>query len=59
MDANELEESLLDANNRVLKQITAEDVPSINVLFDQLMGTSAIPRKKYIEEHSDEVEVEV
>ena len=58
MDVEELEESLLNAETRVLKQITAEDVDRANILFDQLMGTSAIPRKKYIEEHSKEAEVE-
>ena len=59
MDAEELEESLLNPDTRVLKQITIEDKPATNILFDQLMGTMVIPRKKYIEEHSHEVEVEV
>lgn len=58
MDANELEESLLDPTQRRMKQITVADVKQADVLFDQLMGTSAIPRKKYIEEHSNEAEVE-
>ena len=38
--------------------IPVEDISKANVLFDQLMGTSPTPRKKYIEEHSDEAEVE-
>ena len=58
MDVEELEESLLNAETRVLKQITVEDVERTNILFDQLMGGSAVPRKKYIEEHSKEAEVE-
>ena len=58
MDVEELEESLLNPETRVLKQITVEDIAVTNILFDQLMGTSAIPRKKYIEEHSNEAEVE-
>ena len=58
MDVEELEESLLNAETRVLKQITVEDVEKTNILFDQLMGGSAVPRKKYIEEHSKEAEVE-
>lgn len=58
MDVEELEESLLNPETRVLKQITVEDVAATNILFDQLMGTSATPRKKYIEEHSNEAEVE-
>lgn len=58
MDVEELEESLLNAETRVLKQITVEDIERTNILFDQLMGSSAVPRKKYIEEHSKEAEVE-
>ena len=58
MDVEELEESLLNPETRVLKQITVEDISATNILFDQLMGTSVTPRKKYIEEHSNEAEVE-
>ena len=59
MDAEELEESLLNPDTRTLKQITVEDVVKADVLFDHLMGSSAVPRKKYIEEHSDEADVEI
>ena len=58
MDASELEETLLNPDNRQMKQITVKDTAKADVLFDQLMGTSAVPRKKYIEEHSKEAEVE-
>ena len=58
MDADELEESLLNPEQRCLKQITVEDVAKADVLFDQLMGSSPTPRKKYIEAHSHEAEVE-
>jgi DNA gyrase subunit B len=59
MDPEELEESLLNPETRVLKQITVEDITKANVLFDHLMGTSAVPRKRYIEEHSNEADVEI
>ena len=58
MDADELEENLLDPKQRIMKQITVADVKQADMLFDQLMGISAVPRKKYIEEHSHEAEVE-
>lgn len=58
MDADELEENLLNPETRVLKQITIKDKPSTDILFDQLMGNAVAPRKKYIEEHSHEAEVE-
>ena len=59
MDAEELEESLLNPDTRTLKQITVEDVTRADILFDHLMGSSAVPRKKYIEDHSDEADVEI
>ena len=58
MDAEELEENLLNPELRVLKQITVNDIQATDILFDQLMGTTVIPRKKYIEEHSYKAEVE-
>ena len=45
---------LVDPNERILKQITFEDVEAAEKLFDDLMGTSSIPRKKFIQEHSKE-----
>ena len=54
MDEEELEETLLDPELRVIKQITVEDVKAANKLFDDLMGTAIVPRKLFIKEHSKE-----
>ena len=54
MDPDETEETLTDPNNRIIKQITIEDVAAANRLFDDLMGTAIIPRKQFIKEHSQE-----
>lgn len=54
MDVDETEETLTNPENRIIKQITAEDVEGCNVLFDQLMGTGVVARKKYIKDHSKE-----
>lgn len=54
MSAEETEETLTDPNNRIIKQITVEDINATNKLFDDLMGTAIIPRKLYIKEHSME-----
>ena len=54
MDVDETEETLTNPENRIIKQITVEDVEACNVLFDQLMGTGVVARKKYIKEHSKE-----
>ena len=37
MSVDETEETLTDPNNRILKQITVEDVATANKLFDDLM----------------------
>ncbi|MDY0199220.1 MAG: toprim domain-containing protein, partial [Tenuifilaceae bacterium] len=59
LDPHELEETMLDKKNRVLKQITMKDSLLAGDLFNKLMGDSAAARKKYIEEHSQEIEVRI
>jgi DNA gyrase subunit B len=56
MDVDETEQTLTDPNNRIIKQITVEDITAANRLFDQLMGTGVAPRKKYIQDHSKEAQ---
>ena len=54
MSVEETEQTLTDPNERILKQITVEDINAANVLFDQLMGTGVTARKEYIKLHSKE-----
>lgn len=54
MSVEETEQTLTDPNQRILKQITVEDVEAANVLFDQLMGTGIVARKEFIKLHSKE-----
>ena len=54
MDVEETEETLTDPNNRIIKQITIEDIEKADILFEQLMGTGIIARKEYIKAHSQE-----
>ena len=54
MDEEETEETLTDPNKRIIKQITVEDIQATNRLFNDLMGTAIVPRKKFIQEHSKE-----
>lgn len=54
MDVEETEETLTDPENRIIKQITVEDVKATDKLFEELMGTSVTFRKVYIKEHSKE-----
>ena len=59
MSIDETEETLTDPANRIIKQITVEDIESTDKLFDDLMGTSSIPRKEYIKNHSEEAEGDI
>ena len=54
MSVEETEQTLPDPNERILKQITVEDVEAANVLVDQLRGTGIIARKEFIKLHSKE-----
>lgn len=54
MSVDETEETLTDPENRIIKQITVEDVQATNLLFEQLMGTGIVARKEYIKQHSQE-----
>ena len=50
---------LVDPKERIINQVTVEDVKVANKLFDDLMGESIAPRKKYIKEHSAEAVFQV
>ena len=54
MSVDETEETLTDPNNRIIKQITVEDVEAADLLFNDLMGTAISARKTFIKEHSSE-----
>ena len=54
MSAEEVEETLMDPQKRIIKQITVEDVSAADKLFDDLMGDAVLSRKAFIKEHSKE-----
>ena len=54
MDVDETEETLTDPNNRIIKQISVDDIKATDILFEQLMGNGVTARKSYIKEHSKE-----
>lgn len=56
MSVDENEETLTDPNNRIIKQISVEDIKATNILFEQLMGTGVTARKAYIKDHSKEAQ---
>ena len=54
MSVDETEETLTDPENRIIKQITVDDIEAADELFDNLMGTKVTPRKEFIKAHSAE-----
>ena len=52
MDAEELNETTMDINKRVLRQITVDDVISADEVFTKLMGEEVGPRRQFIEENA-------
>jgi DNA gyrase subunit B len=54
MDVEQIEETLTDPANRIIKQIMIEDIDETDNLFEDLMGTKIEPRKAFIREHSKE-----
>ena len=55
MDPEELRETTMGIDNRVLKQITMDDAILADETFQLLMGEEVEPRRKFIEENALEV----
>ena len=49
MDAEELNETTMDINKRILRQITVDDVIAADEVFNKLMGEEVEPRREFIE----------
>ena len=54
MSVEETEETLINPDSRIIKQITVEDVAATGKLFEDLMGSAIVPRKNFIRLHSSE-----
>ena len=52
MDAEELNETTMDIEHRILRKITVEDAISADAAFSKLMGEEVEPRRKFIEENA-------
>ena len=56
MDAEELNETTMDINQRVLRQISLDDAILADQIFIQLMGDEVEPRRQFIEENAKYVD---
>jgi len=52
MDAEELCETTMDINKRVLRQITVDDAIAADEIFTKLMGEEVEPRREFIEKNA-------
>lgn len=55
MNPEELWETTMNPENRLLLQINIEDAAEADKTFDMLMGGEVMPRKKFIQTHADKV----
>ncbi|MEY8336919.1 DNA gyrase subunit B [Lachnospiraceae bacterium 62-35] len=58
MDAEQLWETTLDPERRVLKQVEIEDARMASEITELLMGSDVPPRRKFIYDHADEAEID-
>ena len=56
MDAEELNETTMDINTRILRQITVDDAIAADEVFSKLMGEEVEPRREFIETNATYVE---
>ena len=59
MDAEQLWETTLNPENRILKRIEIEDARMASSVTEMLMGTEVPPRRAFIYEHARDAELDV
>ncbi len=59
MDAQQLWETTLDPETRLLKQVEIEDARMASEVTEMLMGTDVAPRKAFIYEHATDAQLDI
>ena len=56
MNPDQLWETTLNPANRILLQVSIEDAQEADKIFDVLMGSEVMPRRKFIQAHAKSVQ---
>ena len=59
MNAEELWETTMDPEARILKQVRVEDARNADRVFDMLMGKDVPARKAFIQSHAKEATLDI
>jgi DNA gyrase subunit B len=55
MNADQLWETTMNPANRIMKLVTIDDAARADEIFDTLMGSDVVPRKRFISTHAKSV----
>ncbi|MBM4401866.1 MAG: type IIA DNA topoisomerase subunit B [Candidatus Cloacimonetes bacterium] len=59
MNPEQLWETTMNPQTRILKQITIEDAAEADATFTMLMGEEVLPRRKFIQSHANQAALDV
>ena len=59
MDAQQLWETTLDPETRILKRVEIEDARMASDVTEVLMGTEVPPRKAFIYQHAQDAQLDI
>jgi len=58
MNASQLWETTMDPKTRLMKRVTIDDAAKADETFDILMGADVAPRKRFIQTHAKQAEID-